>query len=250
MTDIDINQLIGSLRSLRVPGMALALEHWVADPSNADRSSLECVAEIVSQQRNVAASLRAERFRKKAVLPAGLVMATWEPSASRGLAAAKLRHFETLAWLDRRQNLIITGPTQSGKTHLAAGLTQTAVDRGRSAHYARVPELIATLHDHQQAKTLATFLKHLGRYDLLILDEFALERASVEDTYLLRRVVDVRERGNGAMIVISPRSIDEWDGLFADPSAASGVFGRMLRLSHDVELKPWTRKQGRRSVRP
>lgn len=250
MTDIDINQLIGSLRSLRVPGMALALEHWVADPANADRCSLECVAEMISQQRNVAAGLRAERFRRKAVLPAGLVTANWEPSASRGLTAAKLRHLETLAWLDRRQNLVVTGPTQSGKTHLAFGLTQIAVDRGRSAHYVRVPELVSVLHDHQEAKTLATFLKHLARFDLLVLDDFALERASVEDTYLIRRVVDVRERGNGAMIVISPRTVDEWDGLFSDASAASGIFGRMLTSAHDIELKPWTRKQGRRPARP
>lgn len=250
MTDVNVNQVISSLRSLRMPGMALALEHWVADPANADRCSLECVAELVAQQRNVAASLRAERFRKKAVLPAGLVMANWEPSASRGLAAAKLRHLETLAWLDRRQNLIITGPTQSGKTHLASGLTQMAVDRGRSAHYARVPELLSVLHDHREAKTLTTFLKHLARFDLLVLDDFALERASVKDTYLLRRVVDVRERGNGAVIVISPRAVDEWDGLFADPSAASGIFGRLLTSAHDIELKPWTRKPGRRSSGP
>lgn len=247
MTDLDVrlDDVVVALRSLRQPGMALALEQWVADPKNADRCTLECVAALVAAQQNVSAAVRTERFRRKAVLPDGLVTDNWQPSEARGLPPARLRHLETLAWLDRRQNLVITGPTRAGKTHLACGLARLAVNRGRSVHYARVPELLATL-EQQSATERERTLRQLGRWDLLVLDDFALERATAEATFLLWQVMDRRERGQRTTVVVSPRAVDEWDDRFADPTVASGIFGRLLMGAHEVGLRAWmsnSRKQ-------
>ncbi|SDF26714.1 ATP-binding protein [Dyella sp. 333MFSha] len=244
MTEVNLrmDELLASLRSLRLPGMALALEQWVSEPKNAGRCSLECVAALISGQQNVSAAVRTERFRRKAVLPDGLVIDSWQPSEMRGLPPARLRHLETLAWLDRCQNLVITGPTRSGKTHLVCGLARRAVNQGRSVHFARVPELLTTLEQQSAANRERTF-RQLGRYDLVILDDFALEPATAEATFLLWQVVDRRERWQRATIVASPRAVDEWDDRFADPTIASGIFGRLLMGAHEITLRPWSPKK-------
>lgn len=233
-----LNELTASLRRLRQPGMALALEAWVANPANADRCALECVQALVDAQQQVGQSVRIDRFLRSAGLPAQMTLANFEPGAARGLPTNVFNHLASLAWLDRRQNLVLTGCSRSGKTHLACALVRQVLLKGRTAHYAREPDVLASLHDGNHDGTFKRVLHRLGRPDVLVLDDFAVEHASQEDTYLLRRLVDHRERTGGAMIIASTNAVEDWDGYFADAAAASGIFGRVLSQAHEIVLQP------------
>ena len=71
-------------------------------------------------------------------------------------------------------------------------------------------------------------MKRLARAQLLVLDDFALERRSSEETYCLFELVDARERRGTAALVASPNAVNGWDDYFDDASARAALFGRLL----------------------
>ncbi len=65
--------------------------------------------------------------------------------ASRGLDKAPARSLATCEWLAAHQNLIVTGPTGTGKTFLACALAMQACQQGYTARHYREPRLFEAL---------------------------------------------------------------------------------------------------------
>lgn len=84
----------------------------------------------------------------------------------RGLASCK--------WLDEHLNVIITGATGTGKSYIACALGNQACRRGFRTLYRRMPSLLDELALARADDSYPRFLMKLARYDLLILDDWAL----------------------------------------------------------------------------
>src|SRR5262249_37571034 len=92
----------------------------------------------------------------------------------RGLDRTQFLALCSCAWLQNRDNLLITGPTGVGKTYLACALAQKACREGYSAHYARTGQLLGELTIARADGTHAKQLAALARLDLLVLDDWGL----------------------------------------------------------------------------
>ncbi|MHC2762806.1 DNA replication protein DnaC [Bradyrhizobium liaoningense] len=82
-------------------------------------------------------------------------------------------------WIDRHENLLVTGATGLGKSWLACALGHKACRDNRSVLYHRVPRLFEALALARGDGRYARLLKSLGRAQLLILDLCAA-RSDVE----------------------------------------------------------------------
>jgi len=63
----------------------------------------------------------------------------------RGLDRALFQKLARGEWLDRHENLLVTGPTGTGKTWLSCALGHRACRDNRSVLYQRVPRLLENL---------------------------------------------------------------------------------------------------------
>lgn len=77
----------------------------------------------------------------------------------------------TLQFLERKENVVIPGPSGVGKTHLAISLAVIAAERGRRVYYATLADLITWLEDAQQAGYLTRRLWTLVPPSLMVVDE-------------------------------------------------------------------------------
>lgn len=82
---------------------------------------------------------------KTARLPRFSDLGTYDHSFENGLQKAWLHQLRELNWLDQIYNIILMGPSGTGKTFLAAGLCADAVARGYSAYFRTMEELINML---------------------------------------------------------------------------------------------------------
>ena len=125
-----------------------------------------CELELLERERKAAERrLKAARFRTTKLLDE--FDFAHRPSVNKPL----LRELIKGEYLDHRENLLLVGPSGTGKTHLATALGMAACSQGRKVRFFRVTELITQLLEAKEERHLLRLRQQLGKLDLLILDE-------------------------------------------------------------------------------
>jgi len=145
-------------------------------------------------------------------------------------------HLGTCDWIRRRQNVIVLGPTGTGKTFLACALAHKACREGLGAFYIRTPKLYTTLAiaraDGSYGKTLA----RLARVPVLILDDLALAALTDPERRDLLEVIEDRH-GSASTIITSQLPVENWHEMIGDPTIADALLDRLVHNAHRINLK-------------
>ena len=135
-----------------------------------------------------------------------------------------------------RHNVLITGATGCGKSFLACALAQAAIRQGHTALYMRTPRLLDDLAVSRGDGRYQRLLAQLQRVTLLVLDDFLLTPATVEQCRDLLEVVEDRAQLRSTLVA-SQLPVDAWHGAMADPTLAEAVLDRVLHRAHRLPLK-------------
>jgi len=138
-------------------------------------------------------------------------------------------------WLKEHHNLLIIGPTGVGKTYLACAMAQKACRLGYSALYLRLPRL---LHDLSIAKADGRYdklLTAIGRIDLLILDDWGLDKFVKEQRHDLLEILEDRHQRRSTLVT-SQLPVKHWHEVIADPTIADAILDRLVHNAYKLEL--------------
>ena len=142
----------------------------------------------------------------------------------------------SLDFLDRHEHVLFVGPVGVGKSFMAQALGYAAVRAGHSVRFSRADAFFKALAqsraDHTLEKTLRSYLIP----DLLILDDFGLQKLTVQQSTDLYELVIARHR-KSSFIITSNRAIEEWLGLFDDPILGNSALDRLANASYQVVIE-------------
>jgi DNA replication protein DnaC len=151
------------------------------------------------------------------------------------------------SWLEKKQHLIITGPTGAGKSNTACAVGNNAIRQGYSVLYKRVPRLCEELEVAHGDGSLPSLRSKIQKFDLLILDEWAVSPLSRRSRLDLLEIIEDRA-GSGSLVVTSQMPVEQWHSFIGDPTIADAIMDRLIHRSHKIELRGESMRKLKESV--
>jgi DNA replication protein DnaC len=154
----------------------------------------------------------------------------------RGLDKALFMQLATCQWVKEASNVLIIGPTGVGKTYLACALAHKACQQGYAALYFRMPRLLQELEIAKADGRYAKILKNLAKADLLLIDDWGLQKFAKEQSHDLLEILEDRHSLKSTLIT-SQLPIDHWHEIIADPTLADAILDRLVHNAYRINLK-------------
>lgn len=238
------------LRALRLYGMATGLDQQLVQPAflgAAFEQRLQMLVDAETSHRN---TKRYQRILKNARLKIHAMPEDIDYRSSRGIEKSLITELLSSAWIVKRQNLLMTGPTGTGKTFLACALGVEAARKGMTVAYRRTGRLLEEMAIAHEDGSVGKLRSQLMKAQLLILDDFGLTALTNRGRSDLLELLDDRV-GSSSTIVLGQMPIKEWHAFINDPALADAILDRLVHNSYRIDLKGESqRKRGAPDLTP
>jgi DNA replication protein DnaC len=154
----------------------------------------------------------------------------------RGLDKALLMRLFDCGWVRSSQNVLLVGPTGTGKTFIACALGQKACREGHAVLYRRMPRLFEELEQAKGEGRHLRLLSSFAKADLLILDDWGLAPLENDQRRDLLEILDDRH-GTRSTLVTSQLPIDHWHEMIGDATLADAILDRLVHNAHKIKMR-------------
>ncbi len=183
------------LGQLRLPSMARHWEDLLGQAGQRGWSAAEYLAALCEQELADRYGRRVARYATESRLPAGKSLATFDRPAPRftelpGLPAGQVQALATTSdWVRQARNVLVFGPSGTGKTHLAAAIGHGLVGQGLRVRFTSTDALVQQLQLARAQLRLEDALQKLDKYRALVLDDFGYVRKDEQETHVLFELI-------------------------------------------------------------
>lgn len=237
------NQTIEKLKQMRLGAMAqLHLQH-IKDNRLADTTADEYLALLTDHEWEYRQNRKIDRFIRQAGFKQQASIAEVSYAPDRNLDKNMFARLGTLDFINRKENLIVTGASGVGKSYLAQAIGHQACLMGYKALYTNTARLLKKL---KLSKVDGTYLKELNKLvkaDLLILDDFGLQAFDNHAREALMDIIDDRYNKTST-IVSSQIPVSLWYDIIGEGTIADAILDRIVNSSHRIDLKGESLRKG------
>lgn len=229
-------ETLEKIKKLKLLGMARAYQTSLENDKLQQLSADELITLLVEAEwddrlnRNIERRLRNAKFRYQSSIE------TIDFGADRNLDRNQMMRFAECTYIRKQENILITGSTGIGKSHIATALGHQACTLGFKVYYANMAKLFSKLKMGKADGSYIREISRIERQDLLILDDFGLLPLDNQNRSALMEIIEDRHK-KASMIITSQLPVNCWHEVIGEKTIADAILDRIVHDAHRIELK-------------
>lgn len=227
MEKMKTMKLHGMVRAFRTSLESGNTDKWTAD---------ELLSMLIDSEwderynRKLNRNVKNARFRYKAAVE------QINFDTTRDLNKNYILRLADCEFIDKKENVLITGSTGIGKSYIASALGHQACSLGYKVLYEHTSKLFARL---KMGKADGTYLKEvtkMEKQELLIIDDFGIQPLDQQSRTILMEIIEDRH-GKRSTIFTSQVPVNKWHEVIGEQTIADAILDRIIHDAHRLELR-------------
>jgi len=222
-------ELDALVRRMRLPYLRKAAPDVLAT-ARAQRWEPAEVLRVLLTEEVAGRDAATRRMRRKtAAFPSGKTFSSWRAEES-SIPAATQDALATLEWIGRAENLVIAGPSGTGKSHLVEALAHAAIEKDLRVTWFTLETLTTAI-----GKAKADTVTRICRSDLIVVDDIGMLPAGQDAAEAFYRITDAAYERRSVAVTsnIHPSGFDT----IMPKTLATATVDRLLHHAHLVLAK-------------
>ena len=224
-------ELTAVLSRLRLPYIRRAAPEVLATARSQRWDPAETLRVLlVEEAAGRDAATKATR-RRAAGFPSGKTLESWRETDS-SIPIPTQHALATLEWLGRAENLVLAGPSGTGKTHWCEALAALAIEHGHRVAWFSLETLTATIGRARMDGPVSRVVARICRSDLIVIDDIGMLPAGQDAAEAFYRVVDAAYERRSVAVTsnLHPSGFDT----IMPKTLATATVDRLLHHAHVV----------------
>jgi DNA replication protein DnaC len=216
-------------RRLRMPYVRRHAADVLATAKAQRWDPVEAVRVLLEEEARGRDASTIEIRRRRAAFPAGKTFDTFNPDRF-SIPITTQRALASLEWVGRHENLVVAGPSGTGKSHFCEALGHAAIDANMTVTWFSVEQLGSLVSRHRIDDTITKALKPVLRSDLVVVDDIGLLPITNDAAEGLYRLIDAAYERRSVAISsnLHPSGFDE----LIPRTIASALVDRLMHHAH------------------
>ena len=227
---------LDQLSQLRLHGMADAYQAVLSLPVQEQPSIHPFIARLCEAEAQHRVNQKTQLYLKHSKLRYNAVLEQVYCNSSRNLTQESLLSIADCGFIDRSENVLITGATGCGKSYLACAIGRQACSFGYKTLYLGMARFLERISLSKLDGTYIKMLNQIEKTHLLILDDFGLHPLDKIARLALLQILEDRY-GKKSTLISSQLLVDHWHQYIGESTIADAIMDRLAGNAHRFDLK-------------
>lgn len=227
---------VQQLKDLKLDGMARSYESVLQLPVNQVPDAHMLIAQLTEAEKQNRLHHKTNLFLKLSKLRYNASLEEISFAPHRNLKKEHILQLADCTYIDRSENILISGLSGTGKSFLACAFGHQACTMGYKTLYLNLNRFTEKMMLARIEGSFVKLLNQLERVKLLILDDFGL--APMEQHARLALLQILEDRYNRKSVIIASQlPVAKWHEYIAEPTLADAILDRLTANAHRFELQ-------------
>ncbi|MBI5511425.1 MAG: ATP-binding protein [Deltaproteobacteria bacterium] len=231
-SDDELDQLLATLRLRRV---ASILERDLARAEKTHASYRDFLVGLLREEVDAQREQRVVARIRRAKIPERWTLETFPFERQLGVPADSVKQLAELDFIAQHRNVVLIGPTGTGKTGIASSILLKALENGYRCLFVKAQDLFDELYTSMADRSSRKLLDHLARLDVLLIDEMGYLNLRPEQTNLFFKLMEERYNRHSTVITTN-LEYDAWYDFLGRKEMVGALLDRLRHRCTTIRI--------------